>query len=209
MYFFLLNLHCYFILQILLCHDYLSRYRSNYQRLFRGNARKRYGFDKLISFAELRYYVYRNISSLFPCLLPRFSLFLFLSKYQRLQYNARVSFAGNYSERIIMSFSLRRTIKALLKEATDDTDITCIHGIRALAAIAVYATHKLLTVCQMPFSNRTFLTEVRSLRRNPSFDYNTVTYLASSIELYLNRSLTVHSVLFCADSRLLWIFSFC
>lgn len=76
--------------------------------------------------------------------------------------NARVSPAGNYSERIIMSFSLRRTIKALLKEATDAADITCIYGIRALTTIVLYVAHQLITISRIPFSNRTFFTEVRS-----------------------------------------------
>ncbi|KAL6256883.1 hypothetical protein P5V15_011818 [Pogonomyrmex californicus] len=67
---------------------------------------------------------------------------------------------GNYSERIIMSFSLRRTIKALLKEATGAADITCIYGIRALATIVLYIAHQLITISRIPFSNRTSLTEI-------------------------------------------------
>lgn len=63
-----------------------------------------------------------------------------------------------------MSFSLRRTIKALLKETTSGEDITCIHGIRALATIALYVAHQLITISRIPFSNRTSLTEVRSSR---------------------------------------------
>lgn len=66
-----------------------------------------------------------------------------------------------------MSFSLRRTIKALLKEATGAADITCIHGIRALATIALYVAHQLITISRIPLSNRTSLTEVRSSWRNP------------------------------------------
>lgn len=66
-----------------------------------------------------------------------------------------------------MSFSLRRTIKALLKEATDAADITCIYGIRALATIVLYVAHQLITISRIPFSNRISLTEVRSLRQNP------------------------------------------
>lgn len=61
-----------------------------------------------------------------------------------------------------MSFSLRRTVKALLKEATDTADITCIYGIRALTTIVLYVAHQLITISRIPFSNRTFLTEVRS-----------------------------------------------
>ncbi|KYN22900.1 Nose resistant to fluoxetine protein 6 [Trachymyrmex cornetzi] len=67
---------------------------------------------------------------------------------------------GNYSERIIMSFSLRRTIKALLKEATDAADITCIYGIRTLAMIILYVGHQLMTIPRIPFSNRISFTEI-------------------------------------------------
>lgn len=60
-----------------------------------------------------------------------------------------------------MSFSLRRTIKALLKEGTDGADITCIHGIRALATVVLYVAHQLIIISRIPFSNRASLTEVR------------------------------------------------
>lgn len=50
-----------------------------------------------------------------------------------------------------------------MKEATDDADITCIYGIRALATIVLYVAHQLITISRIPFSNRTFLTEVRTL----------------------------------------------
>lgn len=64
-----------------------------------------------------------------------------------------------------MSFSLRRTVKALFKDTTDDTGITCVHGIRALATIALYVAHQLVAIARIPFSNRASLTEVRSSLR--------------------------------------------
>lgn len=62
-----------------------------------------------------------------------------------------------------MSFSLRRTIKALLKEAPGTVDITCIHGIRALATIVLYIAHQIITISRIPFSNRVSLTEVKTM----------------------------------------------
>jgi len=59
-----------------------------------------------------------------------------------------------------MSFSLRRTIKILLKKGISATDITCIHGIRTLITIALYIAHKLIIVPRMPLSNRIYFTEV-------------------------------------------------
>jgi len=64
-----------------------------------------------------------------------------------------------------MSFSLRRTIKALLKEAMDAADITCIYGIRTLAMIIIYVGHRLMAIPRIPFSNRISFTEVKSLNR--------------------------------------------
>ena len=60
-----------------------------------------------------------------------------------------------------MSFSLRRTMKALLKSGTSENDIRCIHGIRTLVTIALYLAHQLIAISRLPFSNRIDLTEVR------------------------------------------------
>lgn len=95
-----------------------------------------------------------------------------------------------------MSFSLRRTIKALLKEATDGADITCIYGIRALATIALYVAHQLITISRIPFSNRTSLTEVRSLNR-VRLCVGTPRYIVPLIKRCSNRSPTARSALFC------------
>ncbi|KAK0159785.1 hypothetical protein PV327_010861 [Microctonus hyperodae] len=68
---------------------------------------------------------------------------------------------ANYSERIIMSFSLRRTIKILMKPVqVDSNDINCIHGIRSLATIALYVGHKMIPIAGLPYANRITLTEV-------------------------------------------------
>ncbi|XP_033217203.1 uncharacterized protein LOC117172978 isoform X4 [Belonocnema kinseyi] len=68
---------------------------------------------------------------------------------------------GNYSERIIMSFSLKRTMKSLFwKYSCGSGEITCIHGIRSLATIALYIAHKLIPLSSIPYSNRIALTEV-------------------------------------------------
>ncbi|KAL0106815.1 hypothetical protein PUN28_015386 [Cardiocondyla obscurior] len=98
---------------------------------------------------------------------------------------------GNYSERIIMSFSLRRTIKALLKEATDAADITCIYGIRALATIVLYVAHQLITISRMPFSNRTFLTEIAN---SPASSILRVSLVYTDAFLLLSGVLTAYNM---------------
>ncbi|XP_072742660.1 uncharacterized protein [Anoplolepis gracilipes] len=98
---------------------------------------------------------------------------------------------GNYSERIIMSFSLRRTIKALLKETTGGTDITCIHGIRTVATIALYVAHQLVTISRIPFSNRTSLTEIAN---NPTSSILRVSLVYTDAFLLLSGLLTAYNM---------------
>ncbi|XP_015122528.1 uncharacterized protein LOC107044960 [Diachasma alloeum] len=72
-----------------------------------------------------------------------------------------VSEKASYSERIIMAFSLRRTLKSLMKPISPHSgDISCIHGIRALATIALYVGHKMIPTVGMPYTNRIVLTEI-------------------------------------------------
>lgn len=74
---------------------------------------------------------------------------------------------GSYSERIIMSFSLRRTLKILTKtESNNSSEISCIHGIRSLATIALYVAHKMIPTAQIPYANRISLTEVGNISLN-------------------------------------------
>ncbi|XP_018398460.1 PREDICTED: uncharacterized protein LOC108776360 [Cyphomyrmex costatus] len=98
---------------------------------------------------------------------------------------------GNYSERIIMSFSLRRTIKALLKEATDAADITCIYGIRALAMIFIYVAHQIITISRIPFSNRTSLTEIAN---SPASSILRVSVVYTDVFLLLSGVLTAYNM---------------
>ncbi|KAJ8668278.1 hypothetical protein QAD02_009941 [Eretmocerus hayati] len=68
---------------------------------------------------------------------------------------------GSYSERIIMAFSFKRTLKALFgSKETSASDIECIHGIRSLSTIALYVAHKLIPTSRIPYANRVSLTEL-------------------------------------------------
>lgn len=78
-----------------------------------------------------------------------------------------------------MSFSLWRTIKALFKDTTDGADITCVHGIRTLATIALYVAHQLIAIARIPFNNRASLTEVRSSGEKSSLCVLSQTDIAS------------------------------
>lgn len=96
-----------------------------------------------------------------------------------------------------MSFSLRRTIKALLKEATDAADITCIYGIRALTTMVLYVAHQLITISRIPYSNRTSLTEVRSLDKIVRLCIKMPRYITLLIKRCSNRPPTFQPALFC------------
>ncbi|KYM86395.1 Nose resistant to fluoxetine protein 6 [Atta colombica] len=98
---------------------------------------------------------------------------------------------GNYSERIIMSFSLRRTIKALLKEAMDAADITCIYGIRTLAMIILYVGHQLMIIPRIPFSNRISFTEIAN---SPASSILRVALVYTDTFLLLSGVLTAYNM---------------
>ncbi|EFN69193.1 Nose resistant to fluoxetine protein 6 [Camponotus floridanus] len=98
---------------------------------------------------------------------------------------------GNYSERIIMSFSLRRTVKALFKDGADGADITCVHGIRTLATIALYIAHQLVAIARIPFSNRASLTEIAN---NPASSILRVSLVYTDAFLLLSGLLTAYNM---------------
>ncbi|XP_015430589.1 PREDICTED: uncharacterized protein LOC107187096 [Dufourea novaeangliae] len=98
---------------------------------------------------------------------------------------------GNYSERIIMSFSLRRTVRSLLKVHSSEVDITCIHGIRTLVTITLYLAHQLIAISRLPFSNRIDLTEVAN---NPISSVLRVSMVYTDAFLLLSGVLTAYNM---------------
>ncbi|XP_043256336.1 uncharacterized protein LOC122399606 [Colletes gigas] len=98
---------------------------------------------------------------------------------------------GNYSDRIIMSFSLRRTVRSLLKTGSNDFDIACIHGIRTLVTILIYIAHQLIPVSRLPFSNRIDLTEVAN---NPMSSVLRAAIVYTDAFLLLSGVLTAYNM---------------
>lgn len=98
-----------------------------------------------------------------------------------------------------MSFSLKRTIKSLLWEYSSGSgEITCIHGIRSLATIALYIAHKLIPLSRIPYSNRIALTEVRMSSEYAKFilrEGSDVWFNVGDINCPKNRSQILRSVL--------------
>lgn len=64
------------------------------------------------------------------------------------------------SEKLLLCFSLKRSIGILLKEETNPNEITCIHGVRSICTIMLYFAHKLIPMGNTPFTNRSDLTDV-------------------------------------------------
>ncbi|OAD59130.1 Nose resistant to fluoxetine protein 6 [Eufriesea mexicana] len=98
---------------------------------------------------------------------------------------------GNYSERIIMSFSLRRSFRSLLKKGSREVDITCIHGIRALVTIALYIAHQVIAISRLPFFNRIELTE---LANTPITSVLRVSMVYTDAFLLLSGVLTAYNM---------------
>jgi hypothetical protein len=69
--------------------------------------------------------------------------------------------AANVSK-ILYSFSLKRNFQQLLSINESPEDIKAVHGIRALNAFMLLASHKSMAMFFNPYSNRTSMTEVRA-----------------------------------------------
>lgn len=62
---------------------------------------------------------------------------------------------------LLSIFSLYNTMNKLTAPGSND-DISCIHGVRAIATIALLVAHKFLPVAVMPYTNRLKITEMVS-----------------------------------------------
>lgn len=63
--------------------------------------------------------------------------------------------------KILMAFSIKRTGRMLLEGGSRNADeIGSIHGIKALATIALFFALKLIPLARVPFTNRIYFTEV-------------------------------------------------
>ncbi|XP_069696137.1 uncharacterized protein [Periplaneta americana] len=63
---------------------------------------------------------------------------------------------------LVKAFSLRKNLRTLLNTDSNQHDISCLHGIRALNAFALLVFHKFLVLCFTPFINKTYGAETFS-----------------------------------------------
>jgi len=71
-------------------------------------------------------------------------------------------FLGTVSK-MLYSFSLKRNVRQLFSVNESPEDIRSVHGIRALNALMLLASHKSMAMFFNPYSNRTAMTEVTTL----------------------------------------------
>ncbi|XP_069696140.1 nose resistant to fluoxetine protein 6-like [Periplaneta americana] len=63
---------------------------------------------------------------------------------------------------LVKAFSLRKNWRTLLKTDSNQQDISCLHGIRALNAFALLVFHKAVILGFSPFVNRTYMVKTFS-----------------------------------------------
>ncbi|XP_013138507.1 PREDICTED: uncharacterized protein LOC106103317 [Papilio polytes] len=93
-------------------------------------------------------------------------------------------------ESAISVFSLYRTVRKLVAPATSD-EISCIHGVRAIATIALLIAHKFLPVASTPYTNRLMITEVVS---SPLWSWCRAGWMYTDCFLLLSGTLTAHRI---------------
>ncbi|XP_050681523.1 nose resistant to fluoxetine protein 6-like isoform X1 [Leptidea sinapis] len=89
---------------------------------------------------------------------------------------------------VISVFSLHRTTKKLLAPAGDD-EVPSIHGVRAIATLALIVAHKFLPVAYTPFTNRVKLAEVVS---SPLWSWCRVGWIFTDCFLMLSGALSAY-----------------
>lgn len=63
--------------------------------------------------------------------------------------------------RVLMCFSLQHNFNELVSMDQKPSDIQALHGIRALSALALIISHKVMALFYNPYINRTKMVEVR------------------------------------------------
>nr|CAD7256295.1 unnamed protein product [Timema shepardi] len=63
-------------------------------------------------------------------------------------------------EKMLMAFSIKKTLPELLSVKRGDGNIQCIHGIRTVCTVALYVLHKYMALLFIPYSNRIYFTQI-------------------------------------------------
>jgi predicted membrane protein len=71
-----------------------------------------------------------------------------------------IYFSATYL-RLMRAFSLKKNLQTLLNTEHVSNDVPCLHGIRALNAVALIVFHKSVALYFNPYVNRTYMAEVK------------------------------------------------
>lgn len=70
-------------------------------------------------------------------------------------------FSDNTLLKVLMCFSLQYNCEELVSTHQKPSDVQALHGIRALSALALIISHKVMALFYNPYINRTKMVEVR------------------------------------------------
>jgi hypothetical protein len=73
-----------------------------------------------------------------------------------------ILFTGTW-RRVVLAFSLRKNMRTLLDTSSPEDELSCVHGLRALASLFIYIIHRSVFAMFYPFSNRTQVAEVSNI----------------------------------------------
>jgi hypothetical protein len=66
---------------------------------------------------------------------------------------------NSFVNKLMSSFSVKKTVPALFGFTTKENEFKCIHGLKALGIILLFISLKLIPMGRFPYSNRNRLTE--------------------------------------------------
>lgn len=105
--------------------------------------------------------------------------------------------------KILMSFSAKRTIPTLFGFDGEQGDLSCLHGLKAIAIMLLFVSLKLIPMGRVPYSNRNKLTEFFN---SPLSVFLRSSFLYEDIFLVISGFLAAYNMLkeFDTHGNILW-----
>lgn len=93
--------------------------------------------------------------------------------------------SNSLRNQILKCFSVKRNISSLLGSGVNENEIKCLHGLKAVSILLLFASLKLISMGRVPYSNRNKLTEFfnspLSVFLRSSFLYEDVFFVISGM----------------------------
>lgn len=94
--------------------------------------------------------------------------------------------------KILMTFSLKSTFPLLFNvDGSDEEQIMCVHGIKAIGTVFLYAAFKIIPLGRVPFNNRNHMTD---LFNNPASVILRALFLYTDLFLLVSGLLSSYGV---------------